>query len=51
MKKNKYDESGELLELGDDFFKNAKTGAELAKTEPAIAKLINAQKNGTLTAL
>lgn len=49
MKDNKYDSDGKLVELGDDFFKNAKSGEELAKSNPTIAKLINAQKNGTLT--
>ncbi|PID54789.1 MAG: hypothetical protein CR978_02190 [Gammaproteobacteria bacterium] len=48
MKENKYDADGSLLELGDDFFKNAKTGAGLAETNPAIAKLIEAQKDGVL---
>lgn len=49
MKENKYDADGDVVELGDTFFANAKSGAELAKSNPVIAKLIEAQKNGTLT--
>lgn len=36
-------------EWTDEMFANAKSGAELAKSNPAIAKLIKAQKEGTLT--
>lgn len=36
-------------EWTDEMFANAKSGAELAKSNPTIAKLIEAQKNGTLT--
>lgn len=36
--------------LDEHFWENAKTGEELAKTDPVIAKLIDAQKKGTLTA-
>lgn len=49
MKENKYDADGDVLELGDAFFEKAKSGAELAKSNLTIAKLIEAQKNGTLT--
>lgn len=48
-KHNVYDDAGDLIELGDDFFANAKRGSELAKTNPLMAKLIKAQKDGTLT--
>lgn len=36
-------------EWTDALFENAKTGKELAKSDPVIAKLIDAQKNGTLS--
>lgn len=48
MKENKYDEHNDVVELGTDFFKNAVPFSEAAKNNPALAKMLNAQAQGSL---